>query len=473
VHEVHVATTDPRELAKLVGERRLDQLLGSTADDLRRVLGDRSVVNINASAAGGGVAEMLGVLLAYARGAGVDARWLVIEGDEAFFAITKRLHNHLYGTPGDGGPLGNAEHDHYREIIQRNEAELAAVVKPGDIVILHDPQPLGMAAALQARGAIVVWRCHVGIDGSNEHTERGWSFLRPYLLHPELAAYVFTRSQFAPRWLPPEGVRTIPPSIDPFSLKNIDIAADHAGAILTAAGLIGGTVEPVTFLRSDGSPGRIDHGSDVFRTGPPPGPDVPLVVQVSRWDRLKDMAGVLRAFAEFAVADHDAHLVLAGPVVSAVADDPEGAGVLTECVEAWRSLPHAARIRVQLACLPMADGEENAIMVNALQRHAHVVVQKSLAEGFGLTVAEAMFKERPVVASPVGGIVDQINDGKTGILLGDPTDQAAFGQALDRLFTDARLARRLGSAGRQHVIDQFLPDRHLARWSGLLRELLA
>jgi trehalose synthase len=472
VHEVHVATTDPRELAKLVGEQRLDQLLGSTADDLRRALGDRSVVNINASAAGGGVAEMLGVLLAYARGAGVDARWLVIEGDEAFFAITKRLHNHLYGTPGDGGPLGNAEHDHYREIIQRNEAELAAVVKPGDVVILHDPQPLGMAAPLQARGAIVVWRCHVGIDGSNEHTERGWSFLRPYLLHPELAAYVFSRSQFAPRWLPPERVRTIPPSIDPFSLKNVDIAADHAGAILTAAGLIGGTVEPVTFLRSDGSPGRIDHGSDVFRTGPPPGPDVPLVVQVSRWDRLKDMAGVLRAFAEFAVADHDAHLVLAGPVVSAVADDPEGAGVLTECVEAWRSLPHAARVRVQLACLPMADGEENAIIVNALQRHAHVVVQKSLAEGFGLTVAEAMFKERPVVASPVGGIVDQINDGKTGILLGDPTDQVAFGQALDRLFTDTRLARRLGTAGRQHVIDQFLPDRHLARWSGLVRELL-
>lgn len=319
----------------------------------------------------------------------------------------------------------------------------------------------------------MLWRCHVGIDGSNAHTEQGWDFLRPYLLHPELAAYVFSRQEFAPSGLlPHERVRTIPPSIDPFAPKNMDVTADHASAILRAAGLIGGAVEPVTFLRSDGSPGRINHGADVFRTGPPPGPDVPLVVQVSRWDRLKDMAGVLRSFAEFSVADHDAHLVLAGPVVSAVADDPEGAGVLTECFEAWRSLPHAARVRVQLACLPMADGEENAIIVNALQRHAFIVVQKSLAEGFGLTVAEAMFKE-PVVASAVGGIVEQVEDGKTGILLGDPTDQVVFGEALDRLFGETQLARRLGTAGRRHVIDRFLPDRQLARWSKLLRELLA
>lgn len=136
-----------------------------------------------------------------------------------------------------------------------------------------------MAAALQARGAVVVWRCHIGIDGWTEHTERGWSFLRPYLLHPELAAYVFSRPEFAPLGLlPPERVHTIPPSIDPFSPKNMDITADHASAILTAAGLIGGAVEPVAFLRPDGSPGRIDHGADVFRTGPPPGPDAPLVV---------------------------------------------------------------------------------------------------------------------------------------------------------------------------------------------------
>ena len=157
-----------------------------------------------------------------------------------------------------------------------------------------------------------------------------------------------------------------------------------------------------------------------MRTGPPPDPDVPLVVQVSRWDRLKDMPGVMQGFADFVVSDHETQLVLAGPVVSAVSDDPEGAEVLAECWEAWRRLPHHARSRVALACLPMADLEENAVIVNALQRHAAIVVQKSLAEGFGLTVSEAMFKRRPVVASAVGGIADQITDGESGILLRDP-----------------------------------------------------
>jgi trehalose synthase len=139
-----------------------------------------------------------------------------------------------------------------------------------------------------------------------------------------------------------------------------------------------------------------------------------MVVQIARWDRQKDMVGVLRGFADFVVGDGGAQLVLAGPVVTAVADDPEAAAVFDECLEAWRHLPHHARTRIALACLPMADVRENAVIVNALQRHATVVVQKSLAEGFGLTVSEAMYKRRPVIASAVGGIVSQIVDGESG-----------------------------------------------------------
>ena len=192
---------------------------------------------------------------------------------------------------------------------------------------------------------------------------------------------------------------------------------------------------------------RINRGVDIFRTGPAADPHVPLVVQVSRWDRLKDMRGVMQGFAEYVVGDHNTQLVLAGPVVSAVTDDPEGAQMLRECWEVWRQLPHHARSRIALACVPMADLEENAVIVNALQRHASVVVQKSIAEGFGLTVSEAMFKRRAVVASGVGGITDQIVDGESGVLLKDPTDLTAFADTLSALLPDSSAPLRPGCAG--------------------------
>src|SRR5690606_23106933 len=160
------------------------------------------------------------------------------------------------------------------------------------------------------------------------------------------------------------------------------------------------------------SPGRVDRHVDILQTGPPPPGDVPLVVQVSRWDLLKDMAGVMVGFAEHVATATDAHLVLAGPAVTGVADDPESGRVLADCVEIWRRRPPAHRARVHLACTPMRDPDEAAVIVNALQRHAAVVAQKSLAEGFGVTVAEAMWKSRPIVASALGGIADQIDDGK-------------------------------------------------------------
>jgi trehalose synthase len=325
---------------------------------------------------------------------------------------------------------------------------------------------------MRQRGARVVWRCHVGTDTPNACTEVGWSFLYRHLDPAVVDAYVFTRRSFAPPWIPSERVFEIPPSIDPFSPKNQELSADESAAILTSVGLLSGAERSAEYQRRDGSRRRIDRGVDVVRTGPPPGRDVPLVVQVSRWDRLKDMAGVMRGFAEFVVGDHETQLVLAGPVVSAVADDPEGAEVLRDCWEVWRRLPHHARSRVALACVPMADLEENAIIVNALQRHATVVVQKSLAEGFGLTVSEAMYKRRAVVASAVGGITDQIVDGESGVLLGDPTDVSAFaGQLADLLDQPERLAT-LGKQAHQRVIDHFLPDSQLRHWGGVLSVVL-
>ncbi|HEX6312928.1 MAG TPA: glycosyltransferase, partial [Acidimicrobiia bacterium] len=278
------------------------------------------------------------------------------------------------------------------------------------------------------------------------------------------------RREFAPGWADPAHVHAIAPSIDPFSTKNCDLSPDDTARILRYVGLVsdGREAEPVGFVRRDGSPGRVEYHADILQTGPPPPGDAPLVVQVSRWDRMKDMPGVMMGFAEHI---DEAHLVLAGPVVTGVTDDPEGGQVLEECIQVWRGLPHAVRSRVHLACIPMHDPDENATIVNALQRHAAIVTQKSVAEGFGLTVVEAMWKARPIVASAVGGISEQIVDGKQGLLLDDPTDLAGFGQALGRLLDDPALAAELGTNARRRVIDEFLGDRHLEQWATLFAHI--
>jgi len=185
---------------------------------------------------------------------------------------------------------------------------------------------------------------------------------------------------------------------------------------------------------------------------------------------MKDMVGVLKGFVDH--VHGPAHLVLAGPAVSGVGDDPEGEEVWEETCAAWFRLSAAGRSRVHLAAIPMEDPVENALVGNALQRHAGVVAQKSLAEGFGLTVAEAMWKSRPVVASAVGGIVDQVVDGETGLLLQDPHDLACFGSAVERLLGDRAEAARLARNARSHIAQHFLGDRHLLQYAELLAELL-
>ncbi len=466
LHEVQVQAVDVARLAPLIGAERMSTL-EHVAEAAQAALTGRAVININSTAAGGGVAEMLVSLLAYVRGAGIDARWLVIQGDHAFFEITKRIHNGLYGGPGDGGPLGEPERWRYEQVLHENANELLTLVRRGDIVVLHDPQPAGLAAVLAAAGARVIWRCHVGCDAPNEWTRRAWDFLRPYLDGVE--RYVVSRAAFAPPWADPEGITVIPPSIDPFSPKNQPMSRRTVRSTLGYVGLLGDGGRPpdVPFARSDGSPGRINRHVDILQTGPPPPPEAPLVVQVSRWDRLKDMEGVMAGFAEHVDPGLGAHLVLAGPIVTGIADDPEANAVLAECIRGWRQLPHSERTRVHLACLPMADTDEQAAIVNALQRHARIVVQKSLAEGFGLTVTEAMWKARPVVASAVGGIVDQISDGENGLLLDDPTDLASFGRAVSALLRDPGDSERLGRAAQERATSESLGDRHLVQYGRL------
>ena len=473
MEEVRLAPRSPEALAGIIGPDRLERLVTRDAAAMRSAVRGHSVININSTPAGGGVAEMLQVLLPLIRGADIDARWLVIEGDPEFFSITKRLHLHLHGEPVDGQTLGAADAEHYESVMKQNIEELSAFVAEGDVVILHDPQTAGIAEYLSARGIPVVWRCHVGVDGRNEWSEDGWAFLRPYL-EPFVDAYVFTRAQYAPPWVPRKQLHVIRPSIDPLAPKNHALSQEESQAILAHVGILDGPRSgPVPFTRSDGTPGRVERFADLIRTGPPPPAEAPLVVQVSRWDPLKDMVGVMQGFVDHVLDGTDAHLVLAGPVVTAVADDLDAALELDRTWEVWRGLHHHQRSRVQLVCLPMSDIEENAIIVNALQRHASVVTQKSLAEGFGLTVTEAMFKGVPVVASNVGGISDQIVHGESGLLVESPHDLADFGANVRRILEDPQLAARLGEGGRRRAIDAFLPDTSLGQWEELLVSVMA
>jgi trehalose synthase len=468
---VDVQALDAARLESLIGAERMRRF-EEIADAAQAALARRVVLNINSTATGGGVAEMLQTLLAYVRGAGVDARWLVIKGDPEFFAITKRIHNGLYGSPGDGGALDRPEHNHYRETLQQNAEELLALIKPGDLVLVHDPQPAGLIETLKRAGAKVVWRCHVGRDQPNDWTDRAWDFLQPYL--EDADAYVVSRKAFAPPWADASKVNVIAPSIDPFSAKNEPMSHRNVRLALAYVGLLDGDGAPpvVPFARRDGSPGRINRHVDVVQSGPAASPDAPMVIQASRWDPMKDMPGVMEGFARYVDPGFGAHLVLAGPAVTGVADDPEAAQVYNECINLWHQLPHAIRGRVHLACMPMTDPDEAAAMVNALQRHATVVVQKSIAEGFGLTVAEAMWKSRPTVASAVGGITDQITHQEHGLLIDDPRDLAGFGAAVERLLRDPEEAARFGANARARALDEFLGDRHLEQYGQLFASLV-
>lgn len=454
---------DPREivvpprsisrLGRLLGPERSARLQ-EAAEDARRALVGRRLWHVSSTAAGGGVAEMLHLLIGYADDAEVDTRWVVIDADAQFFAVTKRLHNRLHGAPGDAGLLGRDEDSRYSSTLEANAAALGGRIQSGDIVILHDPQTAGMAGHLARRGARVVWRCHIGADLANAHTQEAWEFLFPHLA--ECHAFVFSRASFVPAKLSAADVWIIQPSIDPLSPKNRPLPRERVSDVLVRMGLISGE-GPVS-------------GDTVLGGARPFSPGDRVVVQVSRWDRLKDMLGVLHGFAEHVAGHTNARLALVGPSVDGVVDDPEGSQVLAECFAAWEALPARARDDIRLVTLPMDDVVKNAIMVNAAQRHAGIVVQKSLQEGFGLTVSEAMWKSRPVVASAIGGINDQIPP-NAGVLLDDPRDLDLFGRTVRSLLERPDEMATLGRRARQHVRGHFLSDRHLIDFARLVKHM--
>jgi trehalose synthase len=465
--EIGLAPVSLERLRRVVTQDGWETLQAALHECGGALLG-RTVWMVNSTAVGGGVAEMLRTLLPYTLGAGFDVRWSVVRAGPAFFRVTKRVHNMLHGYSGDGGDLGSRERRVYERGLEPAMTWLKDRVRAGDIVVLHDPQTTGLAPALTAAGARVVLRSHVGAEHANTLVRAARDFLWPYAAGAD--AMVFTRAADPPPQLRTIRTAAIHPSIDPCSAKNRDMTDAEARGLLVDAGLVAADRRSSTGQERTQKrlPGR---ASVIRRTGRAPriGFDR-LVLHLARWDRLKDPVGVMEAFTTTMMDVGDARLILAGPAVRDVTDDPEAGAVYREVESRWHRLPRAQRDHIDLVRLSMHDKEANATLVNALQRAASVIVKKSLEEGFGLGVTEAMWKSRPVIASGVGGHRDQIEDGVSGVLV-DPRDLPRFGQAISEVLLDEQRAQRLGDAANERVRARYLPDHALAAWLGLLSTL--
>jgi trehalose synthase len=458
------------------------ELRSEAAAVLPRLVG-RTVWMINSTAQGGGVAEMLLNLVPLLRDLGVHTEWVVIESpDPRFFQLTKRIHNLIHGV---GDPdLGRPERELFEQVNRQNAEELKSLVRPGDLLIVHDPQPLPLAGMLRDQlPGLSLWRSHIGLDAENAATRAVWEFLGPYLDAYDHA--VFSAPEYIPDRLAGRA-SVIYPGIDPLSPKNRELALPGAVQVLCTGGLVvcpGPTVEPPYIYPTqrvlpDGRLAPANAMEDIGLL------TRPIVTQVSRWDRLKGFRPLLEAFASLKQSIYkDAtapdpvqrrrldlvRLVLAGPEAEAIQDDPESKDVLEELRGVYVSLHAAIQDDIAIVTLPMRSQEQNALLVNALQRASSIVVQNSLREGFGLTIAEAMWKRVPVLSNSrsVGPRV-QVRDRLDGRLIDDPSDRSQLEQAIHEMLALPEAREEWGRNGQRRVHELFLVTSQLRSWGGLL-----
>jgi trehalose synthase len=422
----------------------------------RERLAGRAVWHVNVYSIGG-VSEALHALLGLMRDAGIDVRWAQLDAGPEFFELCQRLYEDVAGMRRE---FTEADHRLYEEALAGAADTLRGLVSSGDIVVLYDAATAGLVPALAESGARVIWRCHVGTDSPAARGLGAEDFLSRYLGPAE--RYLFPFESFVWPGLDQARTAALPASVNPASAKNQELAPEVVEAILDTIGLTEYRSEAMpVFTRLDGSPSRVDSRAGINQESTLPR-DAPVVAHVSSWDRLKDPAGVVECFARH--CDPAAHLVLAGPAPNERVESPAAAGVRADVREAVAAVDPAVRARVHVVGVPAVDAEENAAVINAIQRRAAVFIRKSLAEGFGLSLAESMWKRTPVVASRIGGISELVEDGVSGILVDDPTDLAAFAAAVNRVLEDPELARSLGEQGHRRVEERFLTPALLARY---------
>jgi trehalose synthase len=385
------------DYAAIVGAAEL-HAIQRLADALK----GRRITMVNSTATGGGVAEILNRVVPLMQELGVDVRWEVMQGSSKFFAITKAFHNALHGVAFEPGQ------DWFDFFLQVNEENQHSLSLDRELVVIHDPQPVALIRARDDLNNRWIWRCHIDLSRPNLEL---WKFLRPFVERYDASLFsapAFTQGLPIPQYL-------FYPSIDPLSDKNRPLEAAEIQAIVERFGI------------------------DSSR---------PILTQISRFDRLKDPIGVIRAYRKVRKYD-DCQLVLAG---GAASDDPEGVAVLAEVRQEAADDPD-----IHILDLPMGADIE----INALQRASTIVIQKSLREGFGLTVSEALLKKRPVVASAVGGIPSQVIHKVTGMLV-QSIDGAAY--QIRFLLANQDFAKHLGENGYEHVKENFLVTQNMKRY---------
>ena len=414
LERVPLLEKDIDDYVEIVGEEVIERVKKAAAP-----LQGARVLHINATAYGGGVAELLATHVPLLRSVGIEAEWQVLHGSGEFFEMTKAAHNGLQGADVE---LTDRMRRTYLERMVDNAWQIEG---DWDIIVGHDPQTAALAHFRRGVGSEAtprwIWRCHIDLTDANDGV---WAFFRPFV--EAYDASVWTLQEFVPEAFSMDHIVIAPPCIDPLSVKNLDLPRPFAEELCK------------------------QYGIDVRR---------PLVCQISRFDPWKDPAGVIRAFQIVRKQIPDAQLLLAGSMAT---DDPEGFRVW-EDVEALRAGNRDIHLLSNLH-------QVGNVQVNAFQRQADVVVQKSIREGFGLTVSEALWKGRPVVGGRAGGITIQIRDGQDGYLV-DSVEECAE-RIFDLLAEPAR-ADGMGAIGREHVRENFLATRELEDWLRLLAELRA
>ncbi len=385
------------DYAAVVGQPEVDEIRA-----IAHYLRGKRVQMVNSTAVGGGVAEILARLIPLMEEVGVPTRWEVMTGGSEFFAVTKAFHNALHGAPYDGVK------EWFDEFLATNEENQRRIKLDADYVVIHDPQPVAMIRSRGVPRNHWIWRCHIDLSQPNPDV---WSFLRPFVERYDASLFSspeFTQGLSIPQY-------QFAPTIDPLADKNKELEPEYVQSVFDRFGI------------------------DTKR---------PIVTQISRFDRLKDPVGVIKAY-QIVRKYADCQLVLAGGSAS---DDPEGNAVLLEAREAAGNDPD-----IHLLNLPPWSYLE----INALQRGSTIMVQKSLREGFGLTVTEALWKKKPVIAGAVGGILLQVLHKITGMLV-HSVEGCAY--QIRYLLANPEMAKRMGENGHEHVKENFLLTANLKRY---------